>query len=226
MSIRAVIYVTSTGEIKKNIVAEEETIALQLLSGESYLEVSAYCAESIWYIDVTGTPTLASKGTQPTPFHVWNYTTSAWELPSGSKEAAFEQLRTEYTATVLGMKYSPIEAYSSDSYLTTNIYYADTEWRYRYANPGTMARSGYELDTGSIVFLGADGVYHYVGIGWFTADVPGDMVRSIRIRDQLLDNQLIIALLALQDIVDDPLGTVQDLLDYVPSFVMPEHPYE
>jgi hypothetical protein len=224
--MQAVIYNSTTGVILSFVEGSSAFIALQPQAGQAYLEVTSYVTEQTHYVDIAGTPTLTSKGTQPSPFHIWNYTTSTWELPSGSKEVAFEQLKSEYSATILGMKYSPIESFSSDSYSSTNMYYADTEWRYRYTNPGTIATSDYELDSGSIIFLGSDGVYHFVGTAWFTAPGPDSLTDHIRRRDQLLDTQLIIAVLALQNIVDDSLGTVQDMLDYVPSFIMPEHPYE
>lgn len=110
MTIQAVIYNTTTGSIDKYVVGDTDTVALQVSAGQAQLTVTEQVTGLTHYVDISGTPTLTSKGTQPTPFHIWNYTTSAW------------------VETLPDPTYSSIVVVTNIRYLELSFTISDTNW--------------------------------------------------------------------------------------------------
>lgn len=174
--------------------------------------------DDYWIPDVNN-PGAALLPECPGLFHAFDYVVREWVVPVNAMAVAAEQRIRAMQDEIFSLQREPVTSVKSDDLSATSLYFATDHFRALLANPERIGVDG----SGGVMFWGADGYVHTVGIGWFDGYNP---LVAIYKRDSLLDAQLFNARLAVLALVDDANATVMDIVNYDPGFTLPTYPYD
>ena len=96
------IYETSTGRILRNVSCSNEAIQFQCHAGESFLD--GYFGVEFY---VNSESIAARLPTQPSPHHIFNYTTKQWEDPR-TPETEWPLIRAERDRLLLACDWTQL----------------------------------------------------------------------------------------------------------------------